>query len=305
MPAITRVSRPPQPNDVPTARPDDRLMARYTAPAASSLRPPASRSSRENSRPRWNSRRIRPRVVSRPRSAGSRTSTGPGVNGPVRMPAAMNSGMVGRPKRRPARARTPATSRAAPRATSSRPVSPPAAASSPDGAGEDHPATCLTKPSRSSGRPTTTTRSPGWSTSVGSGTTTTVVAPQDGDDRHAGLAAHLEVGDGAAGARGVRGDRDPVDEQAAHDGFDLAGQRRLEVGAGQDGAEPAGLVVAQRGDRRRRAAGAVAQVDVAPAAVVDHHAQLAALGLHRIAPPDAGQLLLVDLIAHRVLHRLS
>src|SRR5690606_19536890 len=78
-------------------------------------RPPPRTSSTGNSRPRWNSRRIRPNDASVARSSGCSIRAGPGVAGPSSIPTAMNRGTAGTDRRRPIRAATPAVSMSAPR----------------------------------------------------------------------------------------------------------------------------------------------------------------------------------------------
>ena len=84
-----------------TASPPPTLSSEVDGADAEQLPPPATRSPSENSRPRWNSSRIRPSVASSSRSSGCSTRRARACWGRSRMPAAMKSGMVGRPMRRP------------------------------------------------------------------------------------------------------------------------------------------------------------------------------------------------------------
>ena len=256
MPAITSVSRPPQPSAKPEARPEadvehqvDAAGQQQLAPAGDQVverRTPGPGGTAAGRARGWPAGRGRP---------GRSTSTGPGVCGPGEDAGGHEQG-DGRQAEAPAGAgqeRRPPGRRRRGRPA---PAHLDAAASSPS-AGAGHPATWLTKPARSSGRPMTTSRSPGVEHLGGLGRRrSTVVAPQDGDDGHAGV---------AGGPRGRRSSWPTPGESVRMVTQSMsrppttasicAGDRGLEVGAGEDGAEPAGLVVGEGDDRRRRATG--------------------------------------------------
>ena len=118
------------------------------------------------------------------------------------------------------------------------------------------PTTWRTKPRRSSCRPTTTSRSPACSTSIGSGATigseprriaATVIFVR----RRISRSAMLRPTPGESSC-----ERDPVDQQVADDGFDVLDDRGLEVRAREHGAQRAGLRVGERQRRARLAAAA-------------------------------------------------
>ena len=119
IPAITKISRVPQPRAQPSASPAPKFSAMYAPPAHSNRRPPPISSLTENSIPRWKSSRTSPSVASSSISCGSSSTTIPGVCGPKTIPATMKKGIVGSPMRRPKRANSPASSSAAPSTASS------------------------------------------------------------------------------------------------------------------------------------------------------------------------------------------
>ena len=107
IPAMTKISRVPQPSAQPSTRPAPKLSAMYEPPAQSRRRPPPRSSLMENSIPRWNSSRTSPSIASRWISSGSSSTTMPGVCGPKTIPATMKNGIVGRPRRRPSASEQP------------------------------------------------------------------------------------------------------------------------------------------------------------------------------------------------------
>ena len=213
-------------------------------------------------------------------SSGWLTSSRPGVLGPRSTPASMNRGMVGRPNRRPRRPNTKAARKAPPSAMSVWATA--------------QWMNWSRKPGRSSGRPTTTSWSPGRTSSSGSGATIDWSPRTMAATVMRLRCADLGLGDGASGHGRGLADRHPVDEQAADDRLDPLRRRRREVGPGDDGAETAGQVVVDR--QHLGVPVRFGEVEVPPAGVVDDHADLPVVGQGEGEPaPDAGEVVLLNL----------
>src|ERR671910_138826 len=249
------------------------------------MRPPPTRSSSENSRPRWNSNSTRPSAASSSRSSGCSTRTMPGVAGPNTMPASMKNGIVGSPIFRPNRASRPAARNAPPTATSVSPTGRP-----------DH---VTGERGQVLGPATDPEPVSGPQHLGGHGRDDRASVAGHGHDRHARAAPDLELGDAAVGTGRVGPQRHPVDEDVADHGIHLVDHGGREVGAAQHGAQRACLAVGQ-GERRPGDLGLGRHdVQVSPARVVDDDDSGAAVAAGQaVAAADARKFLLFDLGVH-------
>src|SRR5918994_3762470 len=208
-PPSTTAASADQPSSSPASRPGVKLRPRSTRPAGAVARRLPSSSLAEYSRPSRSSRRMTP--TSAPISMNSLAVTsGSRPPSPKASPASRYRGMADRP-RRPARGprnpsprMTPPSSRrtAAPSCTPSAPQQLTQLLDALGGADDDQGVA-------------------GLEDGVGGRGGDGAVAAHDGHDRHAGAAAGLGVGDGLAGVRAARPDRQPVDGQP----LDPVGQR--------------------------------------------------------------------------------
>src|SRR5918992_937489 len=282
-PPSTTAASADQPSSSPASSPGVKFSTRSTRPAGAAARRLPTSSLAEYSRPSRSSSRMTPTSALTSMNSLAVTS-GSRPPSPKASPASRYRGMAERPKRPARRPRmpsarmTPPSSRrtAAPSCTPSAPQQLAQLLDAPGGA--DHHQGVL-----------------GFQTLVGGGGRDGAVAAHDGHDRHAGAAAGLGVGDGLAGVRAARPDRQPVDGQP----LDPLGQRRQvldQPGCPEQLGQGVGLLVGELDDLL---AGVgvltVVHQQIAPAGAVGDDPELAAgAGGEVVTKPDAWQVGLLD-----------